>query len=401
MPIRALIMQPTLPKYRIPVFRDLASRPGIELLICHGLMQGIPLEKADGFSTHVHPYSSIPAPGGGFEWHFPPVGMLSRRRIDVAVLQWNIRFLSLPLTVLRCRLAGIPVVLWGHGCSKQESPAKAALRRWMGSWGDAVIVYNRGTADALVAAGLARDRTFVALNALDPEPIAKACAALRDNPAILAEHAKAIWSIPGQEFNPSSGPRLLHISRLNEANRLDRALHAIAALRGTYPAIKLVVVGNGPDEKPLRALAAQLGIEPHITFAGAIYSDEELAPYFLTAQQFIYPENIGLSLNHAMAHGLPVITSDRTEAQNPEIEALRHEHNGLLYAHGDDAAFRKAIVRLHLGSDFRRTLADAAWNTIHGRYTISRMVDGLEAALRYAVASRKGDMTQFALPANS
>lgn len=394
-------MQPTLPKYRIPVFRDLASRPGIELLVCHGKMKGIPLEKADGFSARSHPYRSISAPGGGFEWHSPPIGLLSRRNIDVAVLQWNIRFLSLPSTVLRCRLAGIPVVLWGHGYSKQESHAKASLRRWVGSWGDAVVVYNRSTADSLVVAGLPRDRTFVALNALDPEPIAQACAALRANPAALAEHAKAIWSIPGQEFQPSSGPRLLHVSRLNEANRLDRALHAIAALRGTYPHIKLVVVGAGADEQPLRALAAHLSIENHITFTGAIYADEILAPYFLTAHQFIYPENIGLSLNHAMAHGLPVITSDRIEAQNPEIEALRHEYNGLLYAHGDDAAFRKAIVRLHLGSDFRRTLADAAWNTIHGRYTITRMVDGLEAAIRYAVASRKGDMSQFALPANS
>ena len=39
---------------------------------------------------------------------------------------------------------------------------------------------------------------------------------------------------------------------------------------------------------------------------GSIYDEIELAPWFLTADAFVYPENIGLSILHAFGYGLPV-----------------------------------------------------------------------------------------------
>ena len=381
-------MQPSVPNYRVPVFKELASRPGFDVTICHGHLASIPDTIPDGYKILFKQYRSSGDWLGGFEWHSPPVWVISRRHFDVAVLQWNVRILSLPLTILRCRMAGIPVVLWGHGYSKHEASMKAQLRNLLGLLGDAVLVYNRTTADALVQAGVPRAQTFVALNAVDPTPIRREIEYWKPRDRELATFARKLW-LPG-------GPNLLCVSRLFESNRIDRVVTAVAAMKGRFPGIKAVMVGAGPAESALRTLATKLGVADRVHFSGAIYEERALAPYFLTADQFVYPENIGLSLNHAMAYGLPVITSNRIDSQNPEIEALRHEQNGVLYAHGSDEAMQAAIARLATDPELRNALSSGARSTIHGRYTIARMVDGMEAAIRYARAIRRGDPSMFA-----
>jgi len=388
LPVRVLIMQPTVPKYRVPVFKELAARSGLDVTICHGRQSSIPETVPDGYKTLFKQYRTSGTLLGGFEWHSPPIGLISKRNFDVAILQWNVRILSLPLTILRCRLAGIPIVLWGHGYSKHEASIKATMRQLMGLLGDAVLVYNRSTADALVRAGVPRAQTFVALNAVDPTPIRQEIDQWKARPDELAAFASKLW-LPG-------GPNLLCVSRLLDANRIDRMITAVAGLKGRFAGIKAVLVGTGPAEAALRALATKLKVADRVHFAGAIYEEADLAPYFLTAHQFVYPENIGLSLNHGMAYGLPIITSDRIDSQNPEIEALRHGHNGLLYAHGSDAAMQAAIARLGEDSTLRSTLSTGAYNTIHGRLTIQRMVDGMEASVRYALAIRREDPSMFA-----
>ena len=120
------------------------------------------------------------------------------------------------------------------------------------------------------------------------------------------------------------------------------------------------------------------------TSAIARYNEEALAPWFLCADAFCYPANIGLSILHAFGYGLPVVTSDRVEAQNPEIEALRHEENGLLYADGDARALAGALKMLFDDRGLRQRLSRAARATVCDRYNIARMVDGMEAAVRCA-----------------
>src|SRR5262249_47057887 len=50
-PIRFCLVQPAQPKYRIPVFRDLASRPGIDLRVIYAEEPGLPNAEAEGYSA--------------------------------------------------------------------------------------------------------------------------------------------------------------------------------------------------------------------------------------------------------------------------------------------------------------------------------------------------------------
>lgn len=99
-------------------------------------------------------------------------------------------------------------------------------------------------------------------------------------------------------------------------------------------------------------------------------------------------ENIGLSLLHAFGYGLPVVTSDRLDAQNPEIEALRPSQNGLLYRHGDFKALAESLRELLTNEALRNALSKEAQRTVTEDFSLERMVDGFDKAIQLSVKRR-------------
>lgn len=104
---------------------------------------------------------------------------------------------------------------------------------------------------------------------------------------------------------------------------------------------------------------------------------------------FVYPVNIGLSAMHALGYGLPVVTSDNIVGHNPEIEAVEHGVNSVLYADGDVDAMADAIREVAADEAKRSAMSEAARRTVLERFNIPKMVDGMEAAIRHA-ADRAG-----------
>ena len=126
-----------------------------------------------------------------------------------------------------------------------------------------------------------------------------------------------------------------------------------------------------------------------VTFTGPIYDEDALAPWAMSAACFVYPAAIGLSIYHAFAYGLPVLTSDDIASHNPEIEALEPGVNGLLVRDGDPTAFADAMERVIGDPDARDRFRKAAHATIHrpGGFTIDTMAQGFADAIS-AVRSR-------------
>jgi glycosyltransferase involved in cell wall biosynthesis len=243
----------------------------------------------------------------------------------------------------------------------------------------ALVFYNRATAAAYVREGWDARRVFVALNALDQAPIRAAREDWLSRPDDLAAFRRAHRLDDG-------GPTALFVSRLDADNRVDLLLQAAARLRARHPRLNVVIVGKGPDQPNLERLAADLGLADRAHFTGAIYDEARLAPWFLSADVFCYPTNIGLSILHAFGYGLPVVTDAATAAQNPEIEALRDGENGLLYPHGDAGGLAAALDGLFSDRERARRMGREALRTAAEEFTLGRMVDGFEAAARYCAS---------------
>ncbi|MEM9065858.1 MAG: glycosyltransferase family 4 protein [Planctomycetota bacterium] len=290
------------------------------------------------------------------------------------VLEWNIRLLSLVPAILKARMAGLRVIVWGHGFSKHESPIKAFFRRSAARLAHGVMFYNRGTAERHVRShGFDPSRVYVAINSLDQRPIAGArerCVAEPDGVRALRDEHRI------------DGPLILYVSRLLEENRAELLFDALVVLRERFPGVTVAIIGAGPDEERLRNEAGAKGVAEHVRFLGKIYGEDRLSWWFSASDVFCYPQNIGLAMMHAMGYGVPVVTSDSPDLHGPEIEALVNGENGLLYKHGDGADLAEKLAAILSDPDLRARMSEAALETVRERFSLDRMVDGYEAAVR-------------------
>ena len=375
-PLRVVIQQPSLAKYRVPVYRALAQTPGLDLKVVYGKDPGVPNVEPDGFNASFEPHRHL---GIGrrrpFVWQPAQIKYAHRDHADVLVMVWNSRWLSLAPALRKAHKNGVRTVLWGHGYSKTESPWRAGLRRRLARMADAVLFYSSTVADRYIADGFDPARIFTAPNALDQAPITAARDAWLSDPDRLADFRK-------QNDVPETHQPILYVSRFDPANRVDLLIQAAALLAPTHPHMCLHLVGKGqPEQARLEKIAADLGVSDRVRFLGAIYDEDQLAPWFLTAKAFCYPANIGLSIHHAMGYGLPVVTDNNADTQNPEFEALAHGVNGLVYPPGDVDALASALKSTLDDEPRRQALASQARQTTDERYNLQAMTAGYLEAL--------------------
>ena len=141
--IRLIIQQPTLAKYRVPVFRELAHRDQIALKLVYGSRTDLPNAEAEGFDAETAPLHWYQIAGRSLFWHTSQWRYATRRTTDVLLLTWNVRYLSLLPALLRAKAHGLPTILWGHGYSKQEQAWRAKTRSRVARLATALLFYNR------------------------------------------------------------------------------------------------------------------------------------------------------------------------------------------------------------------------------------------------------------------
>jgi hypothetical protein len=140
-PIRVTIVQPALAKYRIPVFRELARRPGIELRVVFGSVKGLDNVDAEGFNAIASHRRRIGLGGVGMNYNLADWTYASRQYSDVIILQWTPRSLSVVPALLRAKAAGLPRILWGHGYAKDERGRRSGARKMLARLATAMVFW--------------------------------------------------------------------------------------------------------------------------------------------------------------------------------------------------------------------------------------------------------------------
>jgi glycosyltransferase involved in cell wall biosynthesis len=378
--IRVGVQQPSLAKYRVPAFKELANRNEISLNVVYGDRKGVPNAQPEGFDGEAVSLFRSRMLGFPLYWHSPQLSLVSPRKNDVVILTWNVQYLTLIPALMRAKLNGVKTILWGHGYSKNESRWKLKLRSSVGNLADALLFYNQSTADQFIERGFNPAKIFVAPNSLDQTDIQRCRHWWLDDANRLKDF---------QEKHQPGSPSILFVSRLHEQNRLDLLIDVVCRLKDSYPGIRLNIVGSGDQEQQrLKELTRQRNLDTHVHFAGAIYEEMELAPWFLSADVFCYPSNIGLSLLHAFGYGVPVITTDDRKSQNPEIDAFSDQENGLFF-HDDSAEdLERCISAIIENPAMRNEMSANALSTVTDRFNVERMVDGMVDAIKYCVRRR-------------
>lgn len=139
-------------------------------------------------------------------------------------------------------------------------------------------------------------------------------------------------------------PRLVYFGRLAHYKRVEVLLEAAARLRVRFPELEVIVIGRGPAQAKLEALARRLGIETRTRFAGFV-SDRERDELVASSRVCVCAsekEGWGLTVIEANALATPVVAADAPGLR----DSVRHAETGYLVPAGDVDGFAARIAQL-------------------------------------------------------
>jgi len=182
--------------------------------------------------------------------------------------------------------------------------------------------------------------------------------------------------IAAEKFSPGGlrkVSRFLFVGRLNRQKGLQHLLQAMARLDDS---VELDVVGNGPDDRELKALAAASGLHGRITWHGQL-NQSFLQALYRAATALIVPsidEGLGLVAAEALMCETPVIAF----RSGGLTDVIEHERTGLLASPADPDELVAAMMRILARP------AEAIGFGKAGRIAASELFLPAPAARRYA-----------------
>lgn len=106
---------------------------------------------------------------------------------------------------------------------------------------------------------------------------------------------------------------VLFAGRLIREKHVDVLVDAVGILRESFPGIRCLVIGDGPERASLEEKVRSMDLSDIVLFAGFLPRAEDLIAHMKSSRVFVLPstrEGFGISALEALASGLPIVTID-------------------------------------------------------------------------------------------
>lgn len=285
------------------------------------------------------------------------VAAIGNAKPDALILFVNLKERYLFPALIRAKIAGLPVIYWGHAIDLEDK--NAVVKRWLyrleHSLCDALILY----ADWLRRYVDLRhyEKTFIANNTIDT--------------SLLPRHplSKQDWR---KRLGVATTRNIVSVGRMQRRKRIDQLVAAFSRIAD--PDVGLILVGPDVD-----GVAKEIA-DPRIKWVGPRYG-EELAGYMQLADVYCMPGHVGLSIVDAMYYGLPFITTDVEHA--PEIMYLKDGETGLIVPANSVDALSDALRSLLENDALRERMGRRAIEVIQNEGSLEVMFRGFSDALAH------------------
>jgi glycosyltransferase involved in cell wall biosynthesis len=176
------------------------------------------------------------------------------------------------------------------------------------------------------------------------------------------------------------------LARLVGLKRLDLFLQALALARKSEPALRGLVVGDGPERAPMQQLAAELGLLPeHVQFAGeSLHPTEQLrqADFLVLCSDHEGSPNAVLE---ALAMAKPAIVTPAGDA--PLV--VQHGVSGYVVEFGDMQGLAERMVDLARSRELRHEMGRAGRERIEASYSLDGLAGRLLEIYSQAASRRR------------
>lgn len=366
-----IFVQPALPKYRLDFFRRLSAEYGDRLKVYYSsssLLKSLEVSELPDWAIELNSIYMFPGPAH-LEWQ-PNVIKLKIKKGDILVLSGNPRQISTIALLLKAKLKGVTIVWWGQYWSSTSKRWRQMLRFIPMSLSNALLFYTDVEVESFKNDKLA----------LGKKSIIKAL----NNGINITE----IKQLKMKYIATHRDPSLLFIGRLTEKSKLHLAFEAIAKLGSDAPTLH--IVGDGIEKESLERLAEKLDITKYICWHGVITDEVEISRIANICKAFLYPGEVGLSLIHAMAYGLPAIIHNDNSKHMPEIAAFTDGLTGTDFKMDDVDSLCQSL-RFILNNDQKlNNYSKKSYSTIESNFTTERMAERFTCLISELISDDNG-----------
>lgn len=165
------------------------------------------------------------------------------------------------------------------------------------------------------------------------------------------------WSGFQREGRPEgASPSIVSVARQYRRKNTAVLIRAMALVRKAIPAVRLTVLGDGPELARLRTLVGSLNLGDTVEMVGSVPGEREVRDQLARADVFCLPsrqEGFGIVFLEAMAAGLPIVAADCGAVP----ETAPHGEVSILVAPDDVEGLAAALVELLTNLELRHRLA--------------------------------------------
>jgi glycosyltransferase involved in cell wall biosynthesis len=278
---------------------------------------------------------------------------------------------------------GYKADLYGYGAARLEGkPIVATCHNWLAGGAmlaaynfldrialkrfDAVSAVSQTIAERLVSLGVSRERLTVISNGIDVRAFEAASSA--SQPEAQARNEQVIGIV----------------ARLDLQKGFECLLNALAMLRDSFPEVRLVIAGEGPDRAKIEQMVSRRKLGGVVTIAG---QQTDMPAVYAAIDIFVLPslnEGLPMTLLEAMAASKPIVAT-RVGAV-PSV--ITDGETGLLVEPADEPGLTKALAQLLANPELRRRLAEKARAHVEQHYTAAAMSRKYLAMYREVLARR-------------
>ncbi len=161
------------------------------------------------------------------------------------------------------------------------------------------------------------------------------------------------------------------IARLSKVKGLDVLVNAMALIVQSAPDVKLVIAGEGKEQKALQDLVRQRGLERNILFLPAVKHIDDILSLL---DIFVMPsrqEGLGLSVLEAQSRGLAVVAS----RVGGLVSLIEPGKTGVLVSPENPQELAQALLALIDDPNQTKRMGRLAKETVMRDFSLEKMVD--------------------------
>lgn len=277
---------------------------------------------------------------------------------------------------IAARLAHVPAVVLSR---RIDNPVRRGLISYLkyGPLCDRIIAVSNGVAKALIKGGVDTAKITRVHSVADAKKYQKKGS---------EEKVRA-------EFGLDEDTNVIAvISQLIERKGHRFLFQGAPKILESFPKTAFLILGEGRLENDLRKLAASLGIEDKVIFAGFRNNIGELLSIVTVLVHPATMEGFANCALQAMAAEVPVVAT----AVGGMPESVQDGVNGILVPPRDVDALADAVTRLLGAPELRRTMGEAGRRMVEKQFSVDGMVEGVLAVYRDALDIEKERPTSHA-----